>query len=301
MSIRNKLLILLLTVSLVPLVMTLVLRQMSMHYTRGHIAKNIHTTLDQNAKNSLVQLLEHYEQILAREQLIMEGLIRSQVRETELRLDLEGEHLTKSLMQVCRELSLLGPKGMLRQQTLMVDGSYTCYPKERSPNASFRGKPWFDPVQQVSGLLRMGPYIDSVTQDLVVTIAALCVFCDQTGGDYYDFIEYKKEGGQKVGIALGDVTGHGIGAALLMATARGIFRYSAREFGENLSELFKHCSTQLAKDTDDDKFITLFYGILSNSDRSLIWASGGHDPVIWDHLSMVSGRRLGSLCSSTFI
>ncbi len=143
MSIRNKLLLVLLTVSLVPLMVTFVLRQMSMHLTRGHITKNIHTNLDQNAKNSLLQLLEHYEQIIIREQLLMEGLIRSQARETEFRLGLEGPLETQSLMQIYKDLSQLSPKGLLRQQTLMLDGSYTCYPEEMSPNVDFRGKPWF--------------------------------------------------------------------------------------------------------------------------------------------------------------
>ncbi|MCP4456141.1 MAG: serine/threonine-protein phosphatase, partial [Planctomycetes bacterium] len=63
----------------------------------------------------------------------------------------------------------------------------------------------------------------------------------------------------------------------------GVFRHSAREFGDRLPELFAHCSEQLALDSDDDKFITLFYGIIDSHDRSMIWASGGHDPAIWYH------------------
>ncbi len=114
-------------------------------------------------------------------------------------------------------------------------------------------------------------------------IAAKCVYCDQTGGDYYDFVSLDDQSPGRLGVALGDVTGHGIGAALLMAAARGVFRHSAREFGDRLPELFAHCSEQLALDSDDDKFITLFYGIIDSHDRSMIWASGGHDPAIWYH------------------
>jgi sigma-B regulation protein RsbU (phosphoserine phosphatase) len=114
-------------------------------------------------------------------------------------------------------------------------------------------------------------------------IGAQCVYSEQTGGDYYDFVSLEGQDSEKLGIALGDVTGHGIGAALLMAAARGIFRHSAREFGGNLPELFAHFNEQLALDSDDDKFITLFYGILDGRNRSMTWASGGHDPAIWYH------------------
>ena len=114
-------------------------------------------------------------------------------------------------------------------------------------------------------------------------VGAQCVYSEQTGGDYYDFINLEGQDSEKSGIALGDVTGHGIGAALLMAAARGIFRHSARESGDNLTELFAHVNEQLAMDSDDDKFITLFYGILDSRNRSLTWASGGHDPAIWYH------------------
>jgi sigma-B regulation protein RsbU (phosphoserine phosphatase) len=114
-------------------------------------------------------------------------------------------------------------------------------------------------------------------------IAATCVYCDQTGGDYYDFIPLEGQAGGQLGIAVGDVTGHGIGAALLMAAVRGVFRQGAREYGDRLQALFSHCNDQLAQDSDDDKFITLFYGILNSQDRSMVWASGGHDPALWYH------------------
>ena len=112
-------------------------------------------------------------------------------------------------------------------------------------------------------------------------VGARCVYCDQTGGDYYDFIELRDGTSSKVGIALGDVSGHGIGAALLMASVRGIFRNSARHYAGRLDELLAHCNDQLVQDSADDKFVTLFYAVLDDSDRSLIWASGGHDPAIW--------------------
>ena len=111
-------------------------------------------------------------------------------------------------------------------------------------------------------------------------IAGQCVYCDETGGDYYDFIELPDPHGHMVGIALGDVTGHGIGAALLMASIRSALRAEARHYGPDLVSLFRELNKQIVRDTEDDKFVTLFYGLLDQNARSLTWASAGHDPAL---------------------
>jgi sigma-B regulation protein RsbU (phosphoserine phosphatase) len=114
-------------------------------------------------------------------------------------------------------------------------------------------------------------------------LAGNCKYCDETGGDYYDFIELSEIGPGVVGIALGDVTGHGIGAALLMATARSVLRSNAQHYGADLTKLFEVLNRHIESDTDYDKFITLFYGILDANQKSLVWVSGGHDPALWFH------------------
>lgn len=114
-------------------------------------------------------------------------------------------------------------------------------------------------------------------------LAGNCKYCDETGGDYYDFIELTELGAGIVGIALGDVTGHGIGAALLMATARSVLRSNAQHYGADLTKLFEVLNRHIESDTDYDKFITLFYGILDANQKSLVWVSGGHDPALWYH------------------
>ena len=116
-----------------------------------------------------------------------------------------------------------------------------------------------------------------------IELAGNCKYCDETGGDYYDFIELAEFGAGIVGIALGDVTGHGIGAALLMATARSVLRSNAQHYGSDLTKLFEVLNRHIESDTDYDKFITLFYGILDANQKSLVWVSGGHDPALWYH------------------
>ena len=106
-------------------------------------------------------------------------------------------------------------------------------------------------------------------------------YCDETGGDYYDFIDLVDLAPGRLGIALGDVTGHGIGAALLMTTARAILRSHAGRYDQDLAALFDSLNDHLVRDTGEDWFMTLFYGVLDATQRSLLWASAGHDPAMW--------------------
>ncbi len=112
-------------------------------------------------------------------------------------------------------------------------------------------------------------------------ISGRCRYCDETGGDYFDFIHLPDSQKNTVGIVLGDVTGHGVGAALLMASARSILRNASLHFTGDLASLMAEFNDQLSEDTGDDKFMTLFYGALDSESRSLTWASGGHDPALW--------------------
>ena len=114
-------------------------------------------------------------------------------------------------------------------------------------------------------------------------LAGQCLYCDETGGDYYDFIDTADLGPGKVGIVVGDVSGHGLGAALLMTAARSSLRANTRHHGVDLARLFHKTNRDLVRDTGDDKFLTLFYGVVDDQDCSLTWASGGHDPALWYH------------------
>jgi len=110
-----------------------------------------------------------------------------------------------------------------------------------------------------------------------------CRYCDETGGDYYDFIELVEIAEGKIGLTVGDITGHGLGAAFLMASARGVLRSDAVRRGTDLPRLFGDLNSHLVRDLEEGRFMTLFYGILDDKDRTLIWASAGHDPALWYH------------------
>jgi serine phosphatase RsbU (regulator of sigma subunit) len=106
-----------------------------------------------------------------------------------------------------------------------------------------------------------------------VDLAAVLDYCDETGGDYYDFPAWPLPGG-RVAITVGDVTGHGIGAALLMASGRAVLRTHA-ERGESPGALLALVNEALAKDAAYGKFMTLFYGVLDPAAGTLVYANAG--------------------------
>ncbi len=97
---------------------------------------------------------------------------------------------------------------------------------------------------------------------------------DHTCGDYYDFIPLSDG---RVAIAVGDVSGHGFPAALLMAETRAYLRSLVRR-STDLDEILKQLNAFLCEDTADERFVTLQLAILDPTHRSLVFASAGHVP-----------------------
>lgn len=97
--------------------------------------------------------------------------------------------------------------------------------------------------------------------------------CDATGGDYHDYLH-----GDALDLVVGDVSGHGIGAALLMSTARASLRALAAGGGEP-SQLLERLNGLLAVDMADDKFMTMLLCRLG-ADGSCRYASAGHEPPL---------------------
>jgi sigma-B regulation protein RsbU (phosphoserine phosphatase) len=110
-------------------------------------------------------------------------------------------------------------------------------------------------------------------------VAGTSLFCDETGGDYYDFLNLTKLGPDHLGVAVGDVTGHGIPAALLMATTRALLRSHAIHPG-NLGGIMVDINEHFTADTLAGQFTTLFYAVLDAKQRTIRWSSAGHDPAI---------------------
>lgn len=99
---------------------------------------------------------------------------------------------------------------------------------------------------------------------------------EMTAGDYFDFIPMQTG---RLGLVVGDVTGHGTGPAILMSSVRAFLRGLAQaDF--NLSSALEYLNEQLDRDTEADIFMSLFLGALDLEKKSLTYGSAGHLPQL---------------------
>ena len=114
-------------------------------------------------------------------------------------------------------------------------------------------------------------------------IAGTSVYCDETGGDYYDFFTFSNAGKKEFGVTIGDVSGHGIPSALLMASVRSSLRQRLSQPG-SISHIISDVNRQLVKDVEDSgAFMTLLYLSVDPANQLLQWVRAGHDPgIIYD-------------------
>jgi len=100
----------------------------------------------------------------------------------------------------------------------------------------------------------------------------------QVGGDFYDFFELQ-EG--HLGLVVGDATGKGVPAALVMTSARSMLRAVAQA-SESPGEVLRKVNDSLVADIPPNMFVTCFYAILEPKSGSLRYANAGHDlPYLW--------------------
>ena len=117
------------------------------------------------------------------------------------------------------------------------------------------------------------------------------VYCDETGGDYYDFLMLDRAHDSRLAIAMGDVTGHGIAAALLMTTARALVRSRATVPG-SLAEHITQINALLSADNDHGRFLTLFLLIMDRERGDIRYVAAGHDPAVIYNPATDSFREL---------
>ena len=111
-------------------------------------------------------------------------------------------------------------------------------------------------------------------------IAARSIYCDETGGDLYDFLEINGRKADRIGIAVGDVSGHGIPAALLMASVRAFLKSRVVQPG-SAAEVISDVNRLVTHDTGDTgQFMTLFYASIDIGRKELRWVRAGHDPAV---------------------
>ncbi len=109
-------------------------------------------------------------------------------------------------------------------------------------------------------------------------VAGRMIPCDAVGGDYLDFLPGAEFSGRGLGIAVGDVTGHGPAAALLMTAARACLRMRAShpgDLGEIVTDMNRHLIADLGS---TERFMT--FCLLEVRSDCLAWVGAGHDPAL---------------------
>jgi hypothetical protein len=107
-------------------------------------------------------------------------------------------------------------------------------------------------------------------------IAGMCIPAREVGGDYYDFVNV---GGRKIGIAIGDVSGKGVPAAIYMTLTKGILQSHAEE---NISpkKVLSKVNSLMYRTIDRSSFVSMFYAILDMETRRIRFARAGQCPVV---------------------
>jgi serine phosphatase RsbU (regulator of sigma subunit) len=113
----------------------------------------------------------------------------------------------------------------------------------------------------------------------VAGLAAVSLPARTVGGDYYDFFD---AGDRRIGIALADIAGKGVAAALVMsvvqASLRVILGQSAAEGNISLPELAARMNRFLYRSTGSNSYATFFYAQIDEQTRELRYVNAGHNP-----------------------
>ncbi|MEJ2639372.1 MAG: SpoIIE family protein phosphatase [Desulfosarcinaceae bacterium] len=113
-----------------------------------------------------------------------------------------------------------------------------------------------------------------------IDLSGVSLYCDETGGDYFDYIDLPDG---RMGIVVADAADHGIGSALNMATARAFMRFAAHHYTDPAG-LMEAVNRDLTRDSAaSGRFITAFFLEIDPAQRRLRWSRAGHEPALmWD-------------------
>jgi sigma-B regulation protein RsbU (phosphoserine phosphatase) len=107
--------------------------------------------------------------------------------------------------------------------------------------------------------------------------AGVCRAARGVGGDYYDFLSLGRD---RLGIAIGDVSGKGMFAGLLMAGLQARIQSMAPLHGADLGRLLDEVNRSMHSSTDSNRYATFFYGVYDDSEHSLRYVNAGHNPPL---------------------
>ena len=108
-------------------------------------------------------------------------------------------------------------------------------------------------------------------------IAGTSSYCDETGGDYYDYFNLPDD---RLGIVVADASGHGVGAAMHMATVRAFLHFGIRDY-RGPAGLLTSVNAYVTRDSaQTGNFISVFFLEIDRRSKSLRWVRAGHEPAL---------------------
>lgn len=107
--------------------------------------------------------------------------------------------------------------------------------------------------------------------------SARCRQVRALGGDCYNFVSLDDD---RLALVVGDASGKGLAAALMIASVQSSLRTAALFTGDNLASLPKVVNRQAYASSSEDRYATAFYGVLDRSTRTLHYVNAGHNPPL---------------------
>jgi len=111
-------------------------------------------------------------------------------------------------------------------------------------------------------------------------LAAASLTCTEAGGDFFDVIPEAHGSPSRTALLVGDVSGHGLDAALLMATARGVLREHLQRSDSLAGAVAAANATLYGDFLATGRFMTMFLLCLDPASGTMAWVRAGHDPAL---------------------
>jgi len=120
-------------------------------------------------------------------------------------------------------------------------------------------------------MARLGPELDTLDY------GARCRQAQELGGDCYSFVPLPDN---RLALAIGDASGKGLAAALMISNVQSSLRTAASFAGDDLAAVLAVVNRQVHASSLDDRYATLFYGVFDGSTRTLRYVNAGHNPPV---------------------